>query len=827
MSFNSRRILNLISNQSNPPVTPITFGNNNIAAGTNHGLAIVNNTLYVWGGIITSAATYNKIPSILKISLNNKTPVSVAAGDNVSVVLFSNGTVYTWTTSDTTNHTLSWTGITQICCNFGDTVGTHVYGLKSNGTVISYNAYATSGTTWNVPTGLSDVIKLSKGLRHMIALKSDGTIVTWGPTANLTSTSLYYQDFSIFTNIKDIFAGAFHTYGINNNNQIIDTGFDFTWRYQTNAINISNAIKMSFGFAHGIALKQDKTVVLWGDNTCNQRDLPSSFINSDIADIAANAYTTYILKENGKIYGLGNNYYQQITDIPIELTDSSYYPYFDEHSSQANSYIHFNSNFNELPYIMVSHRSGPTNMNGPDRYFCSFLSYDGMRIDRGMYMSGMINNVYKRNDGKYLIVGDFYINNYNLMPTQWVNLWGTYVVDKPYFQPDTNDIIYNSAACGGLRMKFYDHVDASNEQRASIKTAYILNSTEVANSTNVDYFFLGGNFNTIISNGVRTEYSKIAVFTNLGDLPTSGEFLTFNNFIKNSGGFYRFLINGNYTNAFDSTNTFDDTTLVNDIKVFITSTGEKRVIVGGSFYYYKSSDFGHGGICALRFNGTAFSYGSVGWMGSLNNEVYRIKIDDDNKKIYAVGLFTSHFRVGVPNITTSTPYIVKFNEDGTLDNSFLTNLGTGPNARVRDIEILPNNLILIVGEFTSFNGSTANRIIFLNQNGTIYSPFNLKLGSGANGDILGLKYYSAHQKIYVYGEFTSFNGQPAHYSIRLNLDGSIDKKFVTYIDDPSSPSGSATTRDNKYSGQFYYYDNLLDNSDTLPKDAYSIIEYLI
>jgi alpha-tubulin suppressor-like RCC1 family protein len=800
-------------------ITPVTFGANKIAVGTTHGLAVINNNVYAWGeGGLTG--TYKTVPTGLQSALTTKTPISVAAGDSVSVVLFSDGTVYTWTTSSTTNFTSTWTDITQICCSFGDGIGTHVYGLKSDGTVISYNPYSISGTTWNVPAGLSNVIKLSKGLRHMVALKSDGTIVNWGPTATLVSTSLYWQNFSIFTNIKDIFAGAYCTYGITNNNQIIKTGFNFTWRHQTNSPNLSNIRKMSFGYIHGIALREDKTVILWGDNFHNQRDLPSSFINSNVVDVAANAYTTYILKENGKIYGLGHDKHAQIASIPTELVDNSYIPYVDDLGTLtvSDSSAGTASSGVDAPNIIILYDSSAAASSG-DPYYTTVLSFDGMRLSRGAQMSGKINKIYTRNDGKYLIVGDFITNDASTTPKA---LWGTSVINTPTSNPTnstTTNPIFNSAACGGLSVRWYGTTTASQDRGPSIRVAYILNTTEVADSTNANYFFLGGNFNTILSGGVRSQYSKIAVFTNTGALPTSGEFFTFNNFIKNSGGFYSY---SNYTNTINGVQSADDTTLINDIKVFITSTGEKRVIVGGQFVYYKSSPSMCRGICALRFNGTAFNSSLTdGFMGSLNGDVNNIVIDNNSKKIYAGGTFTIHSR---STTNTSTPYIVKYNENGTLDTAFLTNLGTGFNGEVTSMTLLPENRIVIVGAFTSFKGSTANRIICLNENGTLYSLFNLNLGSGANNTISEVQYSSALQKIYLSGRFTSFNNQPAHYVIRLNLDGSIDKKFVTYIDDPSAPSVTTSTRGGGYRADRFYYDNELDFTTGLPTNARSILE---
>src|SRR5690554_3832213 len=59
---------------------------------------------------------------------------------------------------------------------------------------------------------------------------------------------------------------------------------------------------------------------------------------------------------------------------------------------------------------------------------------------------------------------------------------------------------------------------------------------------------------------------------------------------------------------------------------------------------------------------------------------------------------------------------------GGIDASF--NTGTGFNKMVKKIVLQPDGKILAVGEFTTFNGQTQNRITRLNANGTLDTSFN-------------------------------------------------------------------------------------------------------
>jgi hypothetical protein len=75
-------------------------------------------------------------------------------------------------------------------------------------------------------------------------------------------------------------------------------------------------------------------------------------------------------------------------------------------------------------------------------------------------------------------------------------------------------------------------------------------------------------------------------------------------------------------------------------------------------------------------------------------------------------------------------YLVRLNSDGTEDTSFYTNLGTGFNDVVAGVIIQSDGKIIILGEFTLFNGNTRYEIIRLNSDGTEDTSFYTNLGTG-------------------------------------------------------------------------------------------------
>jgi uncharacterized delta-60 repeat protein len=170
------------------------------------------------------------------------------------------------------------------------------------------------------------------------------------------------------------------------------------------------------------------------------------------------------------------------------------------------------------------------------------------------------------------------------------------------------------------------------------------------------------------------------------------------------------------------------------------------------------SGFLQGGVEDTTFN---FNTGT-----EANSEVSAIAIQTDGKIILG-GSFTT-FNGTVAN------RIVRLNTDGTRDTTFAT--GTAANSYVGAIAIQTDGKIVIVGSFTAFNGTVANRIVRLNTNGTIDTTFNT--GTGASNFIIAIA-VQTDGKIVIGGRFTAFNGTPANGIARLNTNGTIDTTFNT------------------------------------------------
>lgn len=86
--------------------------------------------------------------------------------------------------------------------------------------------------------------------------------------------------------------------------------------------------------------------------------------------------------------------------------------------------------------------------------------------------------------------------------------------------------------------------------------------------------------------------------------------------------------------------------------------------------------------------------------------------------------------------------------------------------------------ILAYGGFTKFDDAPVGYIVRLNEDGTIDKSFNPG-GAGADYYINYVSYNETTRKYIVVGTFKNFNGKPAVNMVLLNYDGSVDESFVT------------------------------------------------
>ena len=186
--------------------------------------------------------------------------------------------------------------------------------------------------------------------------------------------------------------------------------------------------------------------------------------------------------------------------------------------------------------------------------------------------------------------------------------------------------------------------------------------------------------------------------------------LVVGNFQEYNGVACNSFIKLNADGSVDTSFTLDTSTSTFGIQdVEVQSTGK---ILCGLWFTINYLGYNCRGIFRLNSNGTfdtSYPY------NAFSGFTYDIKVDSSDNIYWGGAIENAPYNTYSGTVVTD---VFKLTPNGVLDTSF--NVGTGPNNDVRDIEIDYQNKVLIGGLFTSYNGVTANRLIRLSSNGSIY-----------------------------------------------------------------------------------------------------------
>jgi alpha-tubulin suppressor-like RCC1 family protein len=283
-----------------------------IATTTHTVYAKRDGTLWAWGknddgqlgdGTTTSRSTPVKITGVSNIK-------SVAAGSDHTVVLTTDGKVYAW-------------------------------GNNSNGQLGDGSTTGRTTPAQVASTSITDIRAIDAGHKYTIALRSDGTIWTWGynnkgQLGNNTQTDSYTpQQVTALSGsvMASIAAGDEHTLSVRNdgtawawgNNDNGQLGNNTT----TNSLvpvqvsGLTTASEVAAGSLYSLALLSDGSVRAWGhnalgelgDGTTTNRPTPVQVINlASVAGIVAGYDHAVARLKNGTVWTWGDNSNGQLGD---------------------------------------------------------------------------------------------------------------------------------------------------------------------------------------------------------------------------------------------------------------------------------------------------------------------------------------------------------------------------------------------------------------------------------------------------------------------------------------------------------------------------------
>lgn len=200
--------------------------------------------------------------------------------------------------------------------------GTHSLALKSDGTVASWGCLTVGyqAGALATPQWLTDVVAVSaSGLSPVsppsefsLALRSDGSVVGWGYNYHGQATPPQG-----LTNVIATSAGREHGLALTSDGTVIGWGANYSGA-ATPPQGLSNVIGISARYSHSLALKSDGTVVGWGWNSFGQAVPPQGLAN--VVAISAGFRHSLALRSDGTVVAWGDNFYGQAT-VPAGLKD--------------------------------------------------------------------------------------------------------------------------------------------------------------------------------------------------------------------------------------------------------------------------------------------------------------------------------------------------------------------------------------------------------------------------------------------------------------------------------------------------------------------------
>ncbi|MCX6854624.1 MAG: tandem-95 repeat protein, partial [Verrucomicrobia bacterium] len=170
----------------------------------------------------------------------------------------------------------------------------HTLALKNDGTVLTWGG--NDNGQLNVPVGLAGVTQVGAGYRWNLVLLTDGTVTAWGRSDN------GQLNVPAGLNAKAIAAGYHHALAVRTDGTVAAWGDNSSGQCNVPA-GLTNVIAVSGGSDHSMALKADGTVVVWGTTNDGVQSIPAGL--SGVTAIAAGSRHCLALKNDRTVVAWG------------------------------------------------------------------------------------------------------------------------------------------------------------------------------------------------------------------------------------------------------------------------------------------------------------------------------------------------------------------------------------------------------------------------------------------------------------------------------------------------------------------------------------------
>ena len=212
--------------------------------------------------------------------------------------------------------------------------GYNSFGQLGDGTTIDRSSPVQTiagGTNWK---------EITTGYYHTASVKTDGTLWSWGVNAkgqlgdnSIINKSSPVQTIAGGVNWKKVSGGLFHTIAIKTDGSIWTWGYNASGQLGDNTIlNRSSPVQIvgfnsywcsvSTGWQHSAAIRVDGTLWLWGNNSCGQLGIntfsnasspvQTSSGNTNWKQVSTSNKVTTAIKTDGTLWAWGDGSLGQI-----------------------------------------------------------------------------------------------------------------------------------------------------------------------------------------------------------------------------------------------------------------------------------------------------------------------------------------------------------------------------------------------------------------------------------------------------------------------------------------------------------------------------------
>jgi len=642
-----------------------------------------------------------------------------------------------------------------------------------------------------------DIISNSSGLVNDIAVQSDGKIILAGEFITFNGTTVNRivrlnsdgtPDTAFTTNTGTGASAAVSSIAIQSDGKIVISGaftaFNGTTATRIARLNSDGTLDTTFvtntgtglsGGATSIAIQSDGKIVLGGNFTTlnsatvnriarlNSDGTPDTAFTTNTSAGASAGIFKIAIQSDGKIVLVGDfSTFNSITARRVARlnSDGTRDAAFITNVNNGASGIVYSAVIQSDEKIVVAGQF--TSFNGATVGNIVRLNSDGTRdttftTNTGVGFENPALSLALQSDGKIVVGGNFFNFNTRNGVNRIARLNSDGTIDTSFSM--VKGLVTNATAPATVSA-----VAIQSDGKIVLGGIFISFGGTTANRIvrlNSDGTF-DTTFATNIGTGANGSVTELAIQSD-GKIVVGGSFTTFNGVTVN------YIARLNSDGTPDTAFTTNTGTGASALVAGLAIQSDGKIVVGGSFLTFNGAITNR--ITRLNSDGTpdtAFD-DNVSTIGT-DGTVSAIAIQSDGK-ILIGGAFTT-FDV------TTVNRIARLNSDGSLDTTFDTNTGTGADGTVSAIAIQSDGKIVLGGLFTTFNGTTVNRIVRLNSDGTPDTAFTTSTGTGASSTVSAIAIQS-DAKIVLGGAFTTFNGTTVNRIVRLNSDGSLDTTFVT------------------------------------------------